>query len=161
MKSLVSVLGFLMIPAAFAADDVTITSFISESSGSQSYEVEVTREGSQYLVRTLACGRKQLSPQEQLTSEFALTGADAVETAAVFSREAVLAGDQSIRNPVAPTGLWRSLTLAYRFRVPNGSEQVGSQWIRHPIILRQGKAITLLQRIEARARKVTASVCRD
>jgi hypothetical protein len=161
MKSLVHVLGFFLVPTAFAASDVTITRLFSESSGTESFETEVVRDGSKFMVRTLKCGRKELSPQEQLTNEFALTGADAVEVAAVFSRDAILAGNQSVRSPFATTGVWKSLTVTYTYRLPNGTEKEGTEWIRHPLIIRQGKTTTLLQRIETRARQVTAAVCRD
>jgi hypothetical protein len=161
MKSLAFFLGFCLVPAAVAADDVTLTRLLLETSGTEAYQTEVFRDGAKIVARTLECGRKQLTPQEQLTSEFALTGADAVEAQAIFSRQAILASDESIRSPFAATGIWRSLVVEYRFRLPNGTEKDGSQWIRHPLVIHREKTTTLLRRIEARARQVTASVCRD
>jgi hypothetical protein len=152
--------SFLLSSVASAAD-VTILDFSVDGSGTARYEIAVSRQQSKFVLRTVSCGSKTLTAQEQLNTEIVLTGGDATEVAAIFANQAILAADQSVRSPFAPTGLWRTLNVNFQYRQPNGSPKEGKAWMRAPLVILKGKTSSILKRLETRALQASESICRD
>ncbi|KAB8031975.1 hypothetical protein [Fluviispira multicolorata] len=153
------IFGLMLSTSTAFASDVSINFFSIVRSGGGQMEAIIFQQNNTVYAYALKCKFQEISKEKQSTGMFALKGTEANDALNILNNNAIIASDESIRDPNLVTGTWLATNFEYKYKDPNGVEKTESKSIKKPIFIINSRVSNVLEKIEQQIRQNYKGIC--